>query len=71
MASGASTLFLVLVGLALLASLVVVLVRTAGRSARQDTRDESVAQTWSTAVPWLVGLVILVVVLVGLYWLMG
>lgn len=71
MASGASTLFLVLVGLALLASLVVVLVRTAGHSARQDSRDEPAAQTWSTAVPWLVGLVILVVVLVGLYWLMG
>lgn len=69
MSSGASTLFFVLVGLALLASLVVVLVRTAGRTSRRDTRREPAAQTWSAAVPWLVGLVILLVVLVGLYWL--
>lgn len=71
MSSSLSSLFLILVGLALVSSLVVVLIRTVGRSGRRDTRHEPAAQTWSAAVPYLLGLVILVVVLVGLYWLMG
>ena len=70
MPDGFSTLFLAIIGFGLLATLVLVLVGFLRRGARVDTRGEPAAQTWATAVPYVVGFVFLVAILLGLYWLM-
>lgn len=53
-------------GLVLLAALVVTVIAVA-RNQRTPAPAESGAQTWRTAVPWLLALVVLVLVLLGAY----
>lgn len=56
-------------GLVLLSALVVTVIGLV-RNRRGPAPAESGAQTWRTAVPWLIALVVLVLVLLGAYALM-
>lgn len=67
--SGSALLIPILFGFALLASLVVVIAGLRRRSGQEPARYESAAETWRTAMPWLVILAVLLIVLPGLYWL--
>lgn len=63
-----TTVFLLVLGVILLLTLIVLAVRMRGVM-RQDTSSEPGAQTWSAAVPWLIGLGLLILLLLGAYYL--
>lgn len=67
--SSLSLLIPILFGLAILASLVAVVVGVMRRGRAVPARQESAAETWRTAIPWLVILAVLLILLPGLYWL--
>lgn len=68
--TGFPLLLLVLFGVAILVSVVTMLLGMRGRTGSPDQPREMAAETWRTAVPWLIGLALLMGGLLGLYWLM-
>lgn len=68
--TGFPLLLSVVFGVAILATMIAVLIGLRGRLGSSEQPRESAADTWRTAVPWLIALAALLGGLLCLYWLM-
>lgn len=72
--SGVSLGLGIVIGIALLGGLVAMIIGMVrgGRFSRDPSSPpESAAQTWRTAVPWLIGIAAVMLLVLGAYWITG